>query len=301
MKSCILKGIDDAQRKHLSDNGVIFYDWNKDIVIDESQIALTLELLQAKGEEGNTDYENMVELILTYDNTTGATKKQKKAAARAVQQSRAETQAAVADDPAREKARSAFISASKGNIKDHIEATNAALTEQKKELAKLGANFINRARQRFVAENPLSDAHCASSLKAQYQTLKEIPKVTAVRVVPGSILVYTDDLTATCPQTNELRQIGKFLIVINTAGTNPPVRWYNQTRCLNAILPGMHAPYVLQDGSPLSDSILETLIQLIAQFEFAIVAELAIQFIETVNDDEPGKHISRWPAAWPRN
>lgn len=58
MKSCILKRIDEVQRRKLSEHGVIFYDWNQDIVVGQDQMALVLELLDAQAEE--TDRKSVV-------------------------------------------------------------------------------------------------------------------------------------------------------------------------------------------------------------------------------------------------
>jgi hypothetical protein len=61
--------------------------------------------------------------------------------------------------------------------------------------------------------------------------------------------------------------------------------------------PGMNAPRVYPDGTACIDEIKETLLELIAQFEFATVAELAIQFVETIGEDELSKFIDKWPLA----
>jgi hypothetical protein len=104
-------------------------------------------------------------------------------------------------------------------------------------------------------------------------------------------------LQATDPRTGVCYELGRFLVVIRTNGTNAGVSWFNQTRRVSTIQPNMNAPRVFADGSPCADEIRETLLELIAQFEFATVVELAIQFVETLVDDELSKYIDKWPRA----
>jgi hypothetical protein len=47
----------------------------------------------------------------------------------------------------------------------------------------------------------------------------------------------------------------------------------------------------------MANEIKQTFLDLIARCEFAALADLAIQFIETVNDDCAGRLVSCWPHA----
>jgi hypothetical protein len=87
------------------------------------------------------------------------------------------------------------------------------------------------------------------------------------------------------------------MIVIRTDGLDDGVRWFNSTRRVRTVQPGMNAPRVYPDGTACIDEIKETLLELIAQFEFATVAELAIQFVESVGEDDMSKFIDKWPLA----
>ena len=125
--------------------------------------------------------------------------------------------------------------------------------------------------------------------------IKETPKVNRVRVTNagGAILIYTDTLFATAVDSEEKHEIGKFLIRILPDASSDSIRFYNATRRVNGIRPAMNAPYVLADGTIISDEIKQTFLDLIARCDFAALADLAVQFIETVNDDAPGRFITR--------
>ena len=56
----------------------------------------------------------------------------------------------------------------------------------------------------------------------------------------------------------------------------------------------MNSPYVFANGMASANDIKEPIFELIACCEFAAVAELAIQFVETVSDDELGQHLNNW-------
>lgn len=284
MKSCILKSIDEVQRRKLSNNGVIFYDWSQDIVVTEDQMPLVLELLDATAEEKHTDYEGMVEVVLKLRATSAVKTKEPVREQPLVRKV----------NPAIEKARLAYIKASKQRLKAQLDSAQASLDKLQLRLPDLGGKLAGLTRRDFLRTVPADQEELRARSLEEFRRLRAVPKVLAARVVNGAILVYTDVLHATGVD-GDTREIGSFLIVIGTAGGNLPIRWFNQTRQVHALKPSMQAPYVLQDGSPVVHEMQETFIQLIAQLEFSVVAELAIQFIETVNSDEPGKFHNCWP------
>jgi len=57
----------------------------------------------------------------------------------------------------------------------------------------------------------------------------------------------------------------------------------------------MNAPTVFSDGQAGAAEIHATIMELIARLELSTVAELAIQFIETPENNEYGKYVSNWP------
>ena len=60
----------------------------------------------------------------------------------------------------------------------------------------------------------------------------------------------------------------------------------------------MHAPHVFHNGRPCLGNMTEVIPELVANYEFAALAMVAIQFIESVNvNDSAGMHINKWPVA----
>ena len=122
--------------------------------------------------------------------------------------------------------------------------------------------------------------------------------VTNIEVDDKKIKVFTDTLYCTDPRTDILHEIGEFRIEISFNGKEDCVRWFNLTRDINGNMPDMQAPHVFKNGKACLGNAAEIFPELIANFEFAAVALVAIQFIESVNtDDSAGKHIDSWPIA----
>lgn len=278
MKSYILKGIDDALRQRLFHAGVLFYEWGNDIACDQSQLELALETLDATATEKPTEYENMFELQLTYG--------------RSIEHPR--TPQVVLTEP-RAIAREAYIKVSSARLKDAVNSHASFADGKVKTFNTAYAAFLSRARRHHASTDGGSESKRRERLKEEFARICDTGKVIAARVVKGTLYVYTDTLTATSPDGKNVHQIGKFLITIRLDAEADPIRWFNQTRISNGVRNGMHAPYVFSDGSACVAEIQETLAELVATFDLAVAVELAIQFIETVNEDEAGRYLGRWP------
>jgi len=133
----------------------------------------------------------------------------------------------------------------------------------------------------------------------EYDKLLTLPKVKSIEVLSGVIKVFTETLYCIDPRTNNLHDIGAFRIEIFTNGANNGVKWINLTRQVIAYDgKKMHAPHIFPEGKACFGNTAEIFPDLIANYEFAAVAMVAIQFIETVNiDDSAGKYVDRWPLA----
>lgn len=278
MNSYILKGIDDALRQRLYHAGVLFYEWGNDIAIDHSQLELTLETLDATATQKATEYEGMVELQLQYG--------------RSIERPR--TPAVVMTEP-RAIAREAYIKVSSARLMDAVNAHASFVNGRVKAFDQAHAAFVSKARRHHATSDGGDINKRRERLKQEFATICENPKVIAARVVKGTLYIYTDTLNAASPDGKTVHQIGKFLITIRLDAEADPIRWFNQTRISNGVRSGMHAPYVFSDGTSCVAEIQETLAELVATFDLSIACELAIQFIETVNDDEAGRYLGRWP------
>ncbi|HEY9868416.1 MAG TPA: hypothetical protein V6D08_04570 [Candidatus Obscuribacterales bacterium] len=280
MKTYIVPGLDNVDRELLHNHGVLFYPWGTEIIVDQSQLPAALQLLNATATEAPTEYEGMYMLTLQFNTMVSAESADKRALDRARSQSRAN-----------------YIQACQARLKDFLTQAQQKVSEHRKKLSPAQDSFVALARQRFLAAQGKVDERMEREFREQFQRLLATPKVRAVRVTSGALLVYTETLYARDPRTGLRHELGEYLIVIRTDGVEDGVRWFNSTRRVRTIHPGMNAPRVFANGTACADEIKETLLELIAQFDFATVAELAIQFVETLTNDELSKYIDRWPVA----
>jgi hypothetical protein len=276
-----MPGLDGAQRQRLIEAGIIFYDWAGDLLVEEPQLQAALKVLGATATEQATDYENMFKLALRYVSADAPKPKRK----------------ARDEDSPLARSRALYIKTCSSRVQALVaEAVNVAAQKQGA-LPAAYTLFAQWSRIESFAKEKLDEQAKRAEFVEELQRLREIPQVRDVRVVPGVLLVYTHKLYATARDTKARHEVGEFLIRIRLDGTNGGVRWFNSSRRINGVRPAMNAPNVYADGTPCADEMVQTLIELIAQCQFATVAELAIQFIETTEDDELGKTLDRWPLA----
>lgn len=284
MKSYIVCGLDNSDKGLLHNHGVVFYDWDTDIIIDQSQLEPALRILNATASEAATEYEDLYKLTLQFNATVNAVDGRNRVLDRAHAQSRAY-----------------YIQACSYRLKALVDEAQARVNGGRQKLLSAQESFVWLARQHNLSRMPVSEDKLKQQFADQFQRLIKTPKVAAIRVGSGCLLVYTDMLYAINPGTGVRHQLGQYLIVIRTDGQDDAIRWFNQTRRVRTIQPGMNAPRVFADGTACVDEIRETLLELIAQFELAIVVELAIQFVETLANDQLSRHIEKWPVAQEKN
>lgn len=282
MKSYIVPNLDNNDKQMLHDHGVVYFPWNNDIMIDPTQLEHVLQLLGATATEQATEFEGMFLLTLAF-NAAPISRQPKNTGSRF--------------NMAHAASRARYIEICSARLGELARQAQAKVIERKQKLAPAQESFIKASRSHFVTTTQSSEAALKANFAEQFDRLASVEKVKAVRVTNGAVLVYTDCLFARDPRTKLLHELGSFLIIIRTDGSEDGVRWYNSTRRVRTIQPGMNAPRVFADGTACIDEIKETLLELIAQFEFATVAELAIQFVENVADDELSKFIDKWPPA----
>lgn len=166
------------------------------------------------------------------------------------------------------------------NLERAVEQTQQTLITQIRDLAD------NRGRlTQLESTNPQNTERYGS----EFDKLFELPKILDVRIARDKISVFTDILYCVDPRTNRTHEIGKFRIDILP---NSGVLWHNLTRKVNRMM----APHVDEAGRACLGTLAQTMPDLIARYEFATVAMLAISFIESVNvHDGWGQHIRDWP------
>ena len=284
MKSYIVPNLDNNDKQMLHDHGVVYYPWdNVSIIIGETHLEQTLRLLGATATEKETEYEGFYQLTLTFTPAVNAT-------APATQRGRHY-------DAATQASRARYIELCSARLGSMAKQAVARINSRKQKLVPAQELFVKNARHHFVGSTNLSEDALKTRFSEEYDRLLAVDKVKAVRVTNGALLVFTETLIAVNPKSDKRHELGEYMIVIRTDGLDDGVRWFNSTRRVRSVQPGMNAPRVYPDGTACIDEIKETLLELIAQFEFATVAELAIQFVETIGEDDLSKFIDKWPLA----
>jgi len=197
----------------------------------------------------------------------------------------------------RAASREAYMKACARRIEKTIEGTKRAIKDNETRVNQLQEELVKCIREGNGARRKLeqleaSNAGVEEGYGKEFDNLLEVDKVRDVRIEEGAIEVFTDILYCVDPRSKKKHEIGAFRIEV---GLNGQVRWFNLTRKIN----GHDAPHVFSgDGSACLGNMHEILPELVANYEFAALAMVAIQFIESVNtDDSAGKHISDWPVA----
>lgn len=163
--------------------------------------------------------------------------------------------------------------------------------EMKKELAKRV-----RAGQTEEAKILRDEGLSKEVFGQEYEALLRVPKVKDVQVSGNSIVVYTDLLKCKDNRTGHLHEIGAFKIELPMLGASP--LWFNQTRLVHGYQDKQHAPHVFANGTACLGNTADLFAKLLKERQFAIAAQLAIEFVEQANtSDTAGKHIDRWPRA----
>lgn len=202
---------------------------------------------------------------------------------------------AVRDEETYKKSRAAYIRACSERTRELQSEARQTARDRQWELARMEESYFQSKREDWLKERGLSCEPTEDDLQPELERLRQVAQVRKVSVSNRKVLVYTDKLCATTA-SGECYELGEFLIEIPLGEFGGGIRWTNQTRRVNTpIADGMYAPYVFAAGNACTDDIKETFIDLLAQFELSMLGELAIQFVTTINDDQLGKFIDRWP------
>jgi len=132
----------------------------------------------------------------------------------------------------------------------------------------------------------------------EFDKLLSIPQVLEVKIEGNVIKVFTDILYCVDPRTELKHEIGEFRIEITTNDPRDGIRWFNLARKVDTYWIQANAPHVDGNGKACLGNAKYLFPPLIQNCEFAVVAMMAIQFVESVNvGDGAGQYVNRWPFA----
>lgn len=293
MKSYLLKGLTDEQLGLLASAGVNIYEWEEGILIEETQLELVLATLGATGTKSDTDYEGVYRLKLKFSKRTKGKKKSGKNEKN--EPENIDDEEARKREEIRQESRRRYIKACSSRTKAMLDDARASAKASRKKLTGMKQRFVKTKREEIFAGKFDSNGTAAQNILAELERVRMITGVRAVHVVPNRILIATEILCATDPETGFRYEVGQFLITVYLDGSNDGIRWQNNSRRIKGVREQMHAPTVHSNGQAAAAEIHSTILELIARLELSTVVELAIQVVESPEKNEYGKTVSRWP------
>jgi hypothetical protein len=203
-----------------------------------------------------------------------------------------------ANDPIYQASRQAYIEACAVRISGELAGAAQQVRQMRDHAPTLEEAFVLTARKACAEEGAFSHGEQRSEqFCEEIERLRAVAGVTDVRVVSGRVLVYTDYIRFTHPETGRLHKLGKFLLLIDLNGADGGIRWFNGSRRVEGTSPAMNAPNVLSDGKALLDPIKVTMLDQLAACQLADMVDLAIQYLENVDDPRLKADLDNWPLA----
>ena len=217
-----------------------------------------------------------------------ATKEEKEARALAVAEKR------------RVRSREEYVRACNGRFEAVMDMSRRVVKESSDKVRGHQQAIVKLIRESKEAQGRLdqmehSRAESVAAYTREFDNLIKVPKIRDVRVSNEVVNVFTDTLYCVDPRSKKRHEIGAFRIEMHLGGQ---VLWFNLTRTVRGIERDMNAPHVYASGKACLGNMSEVIPELIANYEFAALAMVSIQFIENVNvDDAAGECIKNWPVA----
>lgn len=202
---------------------------------------------------------------------------------------------------AQQKSRREYMEMCSARLAKTLHRLEESRPEGKQEIEKLQRSLVAKIREVQETERMLNQLLVDKNKELEkygqeFDKLLTVKGVRDVKIDDETIEVFTDILYCVNPGSGKRHEIGAFRIEIYPSGSHGGVRWFNLTRQVEGCKENMQAPHIYDDGHACFGNIKEIVPELIANYEFAALAMVAIQFVESVNvDDGAGKYIYRWP------
>lgn len=201
------------------------------------------------------------------------------------------------------RSREAYVRECSQRFEKTVAGTTRAISDGEIKVKQLTESLVRAQRELYGSRRKLEQLSACKGgeldkYAKEFDKFLGVPKVRDVQAADGVVKVFTETLFCTDPRTKIRHDIGAFCIEIYTSGASNGVRWFNLTRRVDGYKSGMQAPHVFPEGNACFGNTAETFAELIGSYEFAAAAMVAIQFVESVNTDDPaGATIDRWPVA----
>ncbi len=201
----------------------------------------------------------------------------------------------------RVQSREAYIKACGARFEKTLSGTRDAISRGHADVERLQADLVKRIRETKGAERKLeqlerSRPEATGGYGQEFDKLLAVRGVVDVTVDGSKLSVFTDVLFCIDSRTGNRHEIGAFRIDIDA--NRGEVRWHNLTRKVDGYRGRMNAPHVWESGEACLGTFAEIQAELVGNHEYAALAMVAIQFVESVNTGDPaGRHIDKWPVA----
>lgn len=203
------------------------------------------------------------------------------------------------EEAQRAQSRDAYIKECSKRFEKTLEGTRSKIVETRKKIIDIQTSLVRAIREARGEERKLQQLEACrggeqDAYGEEFDKLLAVPKVRRVDAREGKIVIHTDILFCVDPRTGKKHEIGAFCIELDTQRGAP--RWTNLTRRVDGYKRNQMAPHIWENGDACLGNTAEVFPELIGNYEYAAAAMIAIQFVESVNTDDPaGKHIDRWP------
>ena len=122
----------------------------------------------------------------------------------------------------------------------------------------------------------------------EYETLLATDHVKEVSVVDKTIHIFTDDIKI--EYNGNTFNMGRFKIDIFTDGSDSGVKIFNLTKPQN----GFQHPHIQKNGTCCLGNISDGVVKLLADYQYVILAQLLISYLQTYNSESAYVRLSNW-------
>ena len=299
MKHYFLTGLNDKQKIRLTDSLVVYSDMvigdRSGLLFDEANKDSALQVLNlVEKKQAATVYDGIVEIVYgaaeagPQDNSPAGPSMKTDV----VKAARPEL------DEEHKRYRALYIEACSTRINELVVQNRQVISTERSQIERLQRELVLELRAIRLEEGraagaPLVDAEAFAQ---EFDAIFSVPKVKDVQVEDGVISVVTETLFAYDPRSRKNHELGEYVIQFFTDGQSDCVRWFNKSRRVDGGRSAQQAPHVFASGRSRLHAIKESLVDLVAELQFAVATQLAIDFIEQVDVDEPdGAMLDKWP------
>jgi len=302
MKHYFLTGLNDKQKVQLKDSLVVFSDMvigdQHGLMFDETNKNFALQVLGfVEKKQAATIYDGIVQVVYGAADAAATEGEGGKPAGPSKKTDVVKSKRPELDDE-HKKYRDLYIAACSSRVSELVVQNRQVIATERSQIERLQQELVRELRAIRLEEGrahgaPLIDRE---SYAREFDAIFDVPKVKDVSVEDGVISVYTDTLFAYDNRSRKNHELGAYVIQFFTDGQADCVRWFNLTRRVHGGRSDQHAPHVFTSGRSSLHAIKDSIVDLVAELQIAVATQLAIDFIEQVDVDEPdGAMLDRWP------